>query len=71
MDTIIETTPSQITRKQGGGLWIISTRDGLLNLYSQYRETYIPVTVFIRSQGYIQAKVLWMHPAAQYAESEY
>ncbi len=68
---IIETTPSQITKKQGGKLWIVSIEAGLVSLYKKPEFAFQPITVFIRSAGQIETRVMWMHPTEQYFASEF
>lgn len=62
----IETTPNQITRKQGGAVWYISTLAGLVSLYVHREIGYTPVTVFIRENGRIDTRVLWASPGGAY-----
>lgn len=68
---IIETAPNAITLKQGGAVWLISTSDGLISLYKTPALHFVPVTLFIRSQGRIEARVMWMHPNGGYVGSEF
>lgn len=58
----IETTPSAITKKQGGQLWLVSCAEGLMCLYKTPQMRFNPITVFIRSQGRVEARVMWVHP---------
>lgn len=70
-DAIIETTPPNITLKQGGAVWLISTLNGLLRLNKSYANDYTPVTVFVRERGNVRVHVLWMHSNGAYLESEF